>query len=154
MKVIILKLSFFILLNIYNAGAQNRVKFEYDTAGNQTRRYVCINCGARNIPAKDSLAAVSEESITDIVVEGEKYKITYYPNPVREELHINWINNDIVISEIVVYSISGQTLKRFPPSTGGAKQSTISFEDYAHGYYTVVLISSDGKEYPIKIVKN
>lgn len=132
--------------------AQDRITFSYDDAGNQIQRKLCINC---------TTSKMSNESIKEITAleEGDLLKfspqdvISYYPNPVKEELYLKWefVNNNLV-SSILVYGVNGQQLASY---TGFGKKNThnISFLNFPTGVYGVVLFYTNGEQKSIKIIK-
>jgi len=126
------------------------VLFQYDTAGNQIVRSLCLNCPP--LAAKKSNPDSSEENLPF-----EKFfpedVISYYPNPVKEELHLKWdlINNNTVHS-IQVYSFSGQLLRSYK-NLESTTVKNISFQEFSTGTYTVLLQYSNGEQQSIKIIK-
>ena len=90
-----------------NAQTAQRIKFEYDTAGNQTRRFVCLNCLAR---VADSIPKeITELKEEDLLKFSPEDVISYYPNPVREELYLKWeLVNENKVSSIEVFSINSK----------------------------------------------
>ena len=145
-KLIILLL---ILCSIV-CNAQNKILFSYDSAGNQVKRELCINCplGTGKI-AKDAKTLANEDLIKSEVSD----QISYYPNPVKQELYLSWdLPKDITISSIELYSLTGQLLQSFKNKTEINLQ-TIPFESYPRGVYAVVLVYSNGEQKTIKIIK-
>jgi len=131
--------------------APTRIAFDYDGNGNQVKRYICVNCSAKI--AKDSL--MTEETVTDTeMIKDELYEqLSYYPNPVREELYIQWQNNKSkYITGIELYSITGQALQKHK-NLKGKEIVTIPFLNYPSGYYNVVILYNDGEKKTLKIVK-
>lgn len=135
------------------ANAQtNKLVFEYDSAGNQVKRYLCLNCSsstAKNAPVKEIDALMDE----DLLKFSPKDFISYYPNPVREELYLKWelIENKFVTS-IHLISMSGQVLGTFEVSSSNNNQN-IAFQSYPSGIYLVVLYYNNGDQKSIKIIK-
>ena len=116
--------------------AQDKIIFTYDTAGNQIQRELCINCplGTGKV-YKDSKTIVEE----DLVKSDVSDQISYYPNPVKQELYLQWnLINENVVTSIQVYSIAGQVLQSFN-NTENIKLQTITFENYPRGVYAVIL---------------
>jgi hypothetical protein len=130
------------------ATAQNKILFSYDTAGNQINRELCINCQTGK-KAKDVKKITKEDLIKSDISD----QISYYPNPVKEELYLAWdlVNNNTV-SSIQVYSLSGQLLQSFQNMDKSNRQ-TIPFANYPRGVYAVVLLYSNGEQKSIKIIK-
>lgn len=123
-----------------------RIKFTYDTAGNQTRRYICTSCAAKNTVYKN------EETLKDADLL-EENKVFYYPNPVLEELYVKWKNtDDSQVTSVELYSMNGQQLKKIT-EVKDSELVKISFMDYPTGYYIVVLVYSNGEKKDLKIVK-
>lgn len=130
----------------------DRIRFKYDSAGNQERRYVCL-CNARI--ANDTTSYKTKETIVenDLIHDSEFEQLSYYPNPVREELYVKWenvINNPIV--EMQLYSISGQILKS-QNNLVKDEITTINFQNYPTGMYNLILIYTNGEKKSLKIVK-
>ncbi|MFA9189391.1 T9SS type A sorting domain-containing protein [Flavobacterium magnesitis] len=132
-----------------NCTAQDKIIFTYDTAGNQIERELCINCPLTGKKVKDSKEITKEDLITSEVSD----EISYYPNPVKEELYLTWeLVNDKTVSSIGVYAINGQTLQSFQ-KRNKVNTQTIPFQSYPTGVYTVVLMYSNGEQKSIKIIK-
>lgn len=130
--------------------AQSKLNFNYDQAGNQITRTLCINCLAK--PAKD---IVEPEALTenDLQKFSPEDIISYYPNPVREELYLQWeLTHDNYVASVNVYSITGQVLRTFQISAS-ANNLSIPFQQYPSGVYLVLLSYKDGGEKSIKIIK-
>ncbi len=145
----ILFLSF--LFSVLFASAQDKISFTYDTAGNQTKReLVCVTC-----PPLVGKKAKAIEEITheDLIKSDVSDQISYYPNPVAQELYLKWeLVNDKTVSAIQVYSISGQILQNYPTARD-AENAVIGFQNYPQGYYLLTLSYDNGEQKTIKIVK-
>ena len=65
-----------------------KIRFEYDEAGNQILRTWCTSCSSRitNEPEKD----FSKLEDSDLQKFFPQDVISYYPNPVKEELYLKW----------------------------------------------------------------
>jgi len=142
----------FILFTItVNAQTGQRIKFEYDTAGNQTRRFVCLNCLARvadSIPKE--IAELKEE---DLLKFSPEDIISYYPNPVREELYLKWeLINENKVTSIEVFSINGQRIIMYS-NLENENTKNIPFQEYPQGTYLVLLNYVNGKQKSITILK-
>ncbi|MET3028388.1 T9SS type A sorting domain-containing protein [Flavobacterium sp. UW10123] len=130
--------------------AQTKLNFSYDQAGNQITRTLCINCLAKS--AKD---IVEPEALTENDLEkfSPEDVISYYPNPVREELYLQWeLAHDNYVSFVHVYSMTGQVLRTFQINAS-ANNLSIPFQQYPTGVYLVLLSYKDGGEKSIKIIK-
>jgi hypothetical protein len=145
-KLYILALIF--LLPSVHSNAQDKILFSYDTAGNQVKRELCINCLTGRF-IKD----VKKISKEDLILSDISDQISYYPNPVKQELYLTWelVNNNTV-SSIQVHSLSGQLLQSFQ-NTDKIKLQTIPFQNYPSGVYAVVLVYSNSEKKTIKIIK-
>jgi len=133
--------------------AQQKITFSYDSAGNQIVRSLCLSgCN----PTGKSVEDVKEmEAVTDddLLKFANEDVISYYPNPVKEQLYLKWeLVNDNKVSSITVYALSGQVLQNFS-STESTDNQVISFGDYPRGVYLVVLNYRDGDQKTIKIIK-
>lgn len=117
-----------------------RIRFSYDQAGNQTKRDICINCG------RPSATLTNDDYIVD-------EKISYYPNPVKEELFINWKNKeDVIVNFIEVYNLNGQLLYNID-DLKKTETTTVNFLNYPEGIYLVNINFENGTKQTLKIVK-
>jgi hypothetical protein len=132
--------------------AQQKITFTYDSAGNQTKRELCLTCTAKkaNATPPKEIAAVTENDLEKFFPEDV---LSYYPNPVREELYLKWeLSNDNYVKALQVYNFNGQVIKSYSPSERDNTQ-TIPFQDYPAGVYLIVLEYSNGDQKTIKIIK-
>ena len=142
-------LLFSVLLSNYLLNAQN-LTFGYDLAGNQTSRTLCVNCNSK--PAKEikEISALQEEDLLQFSPEDQ---VSYYPNPVREELYLSWKTSAVkYVAAVKVLSVTGQVLLNYQGSSH-ASNYNIAFQDYPSGIYLVLLTYSNGEEKTIKIIK-
>ena len=137
-----------------NGMAQNpdRVIFEYDSAGNQIIRRFCINCFDSRI-SNDSIKDFSELKEEDLLKFSPTDNISYYPNPVSEELYLKWeLINEVKVSRIDVYNINGQLIKSFS-NLINENNKTIPFQELPVGTYSVLMTYSNSEQKPITIIK-
>jgi Secretion system C-terminal sorting domain len=141
---------FLLLLSCFYANAQDKIVFTYDTAGNQTLRELCISCTNPNAKyIKDPKQLTKEDLITSDVSD----LISYYPNPVEQELYLSWqLANNNAVMTIQIYDLNGRLLQSYN-GLESANLQTIPFASYPTGIYAVVLAYSDGSQKSIKIVK-
>jgi hypothetical protein len=149
MKYYLLLILFGFSINIV---AQQKITFNYDAAGNQTLRELCLSgCTAKmskEIPKE--IDAITDEDLQKFSPEDV---ISYYPNPVREELYLKWeLKDGNSVSSIVVYGLNGQTLNTYH-KTEKINTQNISFQSYPTGVYIVALIYTSGDQKTIKIIK-
>ena len=138
------------LLFCFTISAQTKLTFSYDGAGNQTTRILCINCLPQSAKPVKEIDAVAESDLEKFFPEDV---ISYYPNPVKEELYLQWeLAHDNYVTSINLYSITGQLLRTFQANKT-TKSLNITFQNYAVGVYLVVLSYQDGGEKSIKIIK-
>ncbi|SHI71181.1 T9SS type A sorting domain-containing protein [Flavobacterium terrae] len=149
------KLLFLFLLIGSNAYSQTpkRIKFVYDSAGNQTQRYICLCLSAKN--ANDSIYKTEETLVEEDMIQDAEYEqIKYYPNPVLEELYIKWPNtNERKVISIDLFSLNGQLLKRYE-NLISQNNMKIDFYKYPEGFYNVLLIYENGENKSLKVLKN
>lgn len=139
------------------AEAQDKIVFEYDGAGNQVKRFLCLssNCTTTSKTkatkeAPKEIAALQEEDLQKFSPEDV---ISYYPNPVKEELYLKWeLVPDKTVSSIYLYALNGQVLKTYN-NLDKTNTLNIPFFNYPTGAYLVVLFYNDGEQKTIKIVK-
>ncbi len=134
------------------ASAQHRIKFAYDANGNQISRLICINCSTyKNSaePYKDTDSIKPEDMIQD----PDSEHLSYYPNPVLEELYVKWKNTNSSVSTIALYNLNGQLIKSIP-NLENIDATSISFISLPEGYYNLLLYYTNGEIKSLKIVKN
>lgn len=146
-KLLLLIFCFYGLLS--NA---QKIRFEYDAAGNQIQRKWCPSCLSRN--AQETYKNVSQLEDSDLEKFFPEDVISYYPNPVKEELFLKWeLVNENKVSSIDVFTLNGQVLKTIKENLS---QNTlvISFQEYPVGVYFLSMNYTNGDQKSIKIVKN
>lgn len=133
--------------------AQTKINFAYDNAGNQISRVLCIGAGCTSKKSNE----ITKETVA--VTEGDLQKffpedvLSYYPNPVQEELYLKWqLTNETYVKSLVVYNFNGQKLKSYSQSDSD-NSLTIPFQSYPTGVYLIILEYSSGEEKTIKIIK-
>lgn len=149
MKIIFL-LTFFILYVNSNAQIADRIRFEYDAAGNQVLRTLCLGCSlSRNSEKYKEVDDLGEEDLLKFVPEDN---ISYYPNPVKENLFLKWETEDgSKLSNIEIYTSDGKLIKQiFDVSESSI---VLSFEGYSTGNYFVLMYFTNNKNKSITIIK-
>lgn len=151
MKALLLGIFSMLIFNFSLAQEAKRIDFTYDNSGNQKLRTICM-CTARQAP--DSIYKNSETlRETDLIADEVNEQISYYPNPVREELYIKWVNEEkAYVNTIEIYSMSGQ-LQRSIPNLKNKEMEVIAFQGYAEGLYNLILLYNNGEKKILKIVK-
>ncbi len=128
----------------------NKIVFTYDDAGNQTLRELCINCTNLNAKYISNPKDLKKE---DLLKSEVSNLISYYPNPVKEELYLSWeLANNNAVTSIQIYDLNGRLLRTFQGLVNVNLQ-TISFVEYSAGNYLVLLLYSNGEQKTIKIIK-
>jgi len=141
----LISLSSFILLISLNSFAQDKIIFEYDSAGNQIVRRYCPTCSE----SKNSQNNIEDELLKffpeDI--------ISYYPNPVRDELFLKWdlINNNYV-NEIQMFDINAKLISTIS-DLKNTDRTTIQFSSLPKNLYLIILVFNNGESKSIKITK-
>lgn len=143
--------SIFLLCLFCNAQTP-KIVFEYDAAGNQTKRYLCLKCPSatdKSDQTKEIEALVEEK----IVPFSSEEVISYYPNPVKEALYLTWKQQDHNgVNSVQVFSFLGQVLGTYAVGSG-VHELNLPFQNYSGGIYIVVLYYSNGAQKSIKIIK-
>jgi hypothetical protein len=140
------------LLAFASAKAQSdKIKFTYDAAGNQTHREICLKCTTAK-PTK-ALKDLEPEDYTPLEESLTQDQVSYYPNPVQEELHIKWeLINDRKVTAILVFMTNGQVVQTYT-NTSTVQLQTLAFGNLPAGVYLIMMQYSDGKEKTFKIIK-
>jgi hypothetical protein len=135
----------------YVSQAQDKIKFSYDpVTGNQTVRELCLNCPPPAGKNVKEIEAITEE---DLLKFSSEDVISYYPNPVKEELYLKWeLTNENFVQSIQVAGMNGQIVKSYENKKGNNEQN-IPFQNYSVGVYIVSLFYSNGDQKTIKIIK-
>lgn len=142
--------TFLLFLCCSISQAQNRITFSYDNAGNQIQRSLCLNCSTSKMTDEKEIAALKEEDLQKFFPED---LISYYPNPVKEELYLKWeLVAEKTVTSISLYAMNGQVLKTYSNLTQ-TNTLNIPFLEYPTGVYLVVLVYNDGEQKTIKIIK-
>ncbi|AWK06339.1 T9SS C-terminal target domain-containing protein [Flavobacterium crocinum] len=131
--------------------SQQKITFTYDLAGNQTIRTLCLT-GCSSKPAREikEIEAVVDEDLQQFFP-GDN--ISYYPNPVKEELYLKWESVDLnMLSSALIYSVSGQLLRSYN-NLENLNTLNVSFAEYSQGVYLIALKYKNGDEKSIKIIK-
>jgi hypothetical protein len=144
------KIYFFaFLIASFYTNAQDKITFDYDAAGNQTQRILCITCATTAKVITDPKLLTKADLITSDVSD----LISYYPNPVQQELYLSWqLANNNAVTTIQTFDLNGRLIQSYH-GLESAKVQTIPFASYPTGIYAVVLAYSNGETKSIKIVK-
>lgn len=139
MKLLLTMLLFASLLSA------QKINMSFDGAGNQIKRYWTLSRAAgANYKTPETL----KES--DFILE---HKISYYPNPVLEELYMNWKNEaEKWVVTIDVFNMNGQLMKTYT-DLNNKETVTIVFQNYPEGFYSLILNYENGEKKTFKIIK-
>ncbi|MBN8641130.1 MAG: T9SS type A sorting domain-containing protein [Flavobacteriales bacterium] len=133
-----------------NAFSQtNKIQFNYDTAGNQITRQLCLSCLSRT---NQNIKNFEQVTTDDFQKFSPEDNFSYYPNPVKEELYLKWEIKDVLISSIELYNLNGSLLKSLTELNGVSTQS-INFSGYPVGTYVLHILDSSGNTKTIKVIK-
>jgi hypothetical protein len=137
----------------FSANAQQKLTFNYDQAGNQVERVLCLSGCSVSAKRVEDIKEIEALTDDDLLKFSPQDVISYYPNPVKEELYLQWqLTQDNYVTLIHVYSLTGQILRTYP---GNATMNNLNipFQSYPTGVYLVLLSYKDGGEKSIKIIK-
>lgn len=131
--------------------AQQKITFSYDSSGNQINRELCLSCTSKKVEeSPKEIEALVED---DLLKFSPQDVISYYPNPVKEELYLQWqLTPDNYVSSIHVYNVTGQVLRTYQGNES-INSLNIPFQSYPSGVYLVLLSYKNGGEKTIKIIK-
>jgi len=137
----------------FSANAQQKLTFNYDAAGNQILRELCLSGCSVSAKRTNDIKEIEALKEDDLLKFSAEDVISYYPNPVKEELYLQWqLAQDNYVTLIHVYSLTGQVLRTYQ---GNATMNNLNipFQSYPTGVYLVLLSYKDGGEKSIKIIK-
>lgn len=140
------------LFCLFSHAQTPKIVFEYDAAGNQTKRSLCLKCPSATGKSDQTKEA---DALTDekIAPFSSEEVLSYYPNPVKEALYLKWKqqeNNGV--TSVQVFSFLGQVLGTYAVSSG-VHELNLPFQNYSGGIYIVVLYYGNGSQKSIKIIK-
>lgn len=132
--------------------AQDKIKFTYDPyTGSQIIRELCLGCPPMSGKPAKEIKEIESLTSDDLEKFSPEDVVSYYPNPVKEELYLQWeLIDGNSVSSVQVFSLTGQVLKSY---TGKNNNINIPFQDYSSGIYLVQLNYSKGQPKTIKIIK-
>ena len=143
-------LLLFILFQVVIYAQTPRIKFTYDAAGNQILRKYCSNCSGKLSEPTKELSKLQDSDLNKFFPEDV---ISYYPNPVKDELFLKWdLINDNKVDNIVIFNLLGKTITTLN-NFSNKNETIISFQALTDGVYFVNLNYADGDIKTIKIVK-
>lgn len=141
--------TIFSILTLNFCLAQDKIIFEYDQAGNQIVRRFCTSCRFSNEDSKD----IEEITEHDLIKSFPEDVISYYPNPVKDELYIKWeLINDNVVKEIQLYDVGGKLLTTIN-NLENTNYTNLQFSELPVNIYLVLMVYKNGDIKSIKIVK-
>lgn len=144
-----------IIMMGYCGYSQNKLSFTYDAAGNQTQReLICVSCttpAAR--PGPSGVDAQTENEEEKLTQSAEYEEISYYPNPVQEQLYIKWYSNEnVYVTSLQVYAMSGQLITT-QNNLNSKNTAIVEFQNVTEGMYNVILIYNNGETKILKVIK-
>ncbi|MBE9577421.1 T9SS type A sorting domain-containing protein [Flavobacterium proteolyticum] len=126
------------------------VTFTYDVAGNQITR---VYNSTGNKQSSEPIKEFQDLTEKDLKKFFPNDIISYYPNPVRDELFIHWdLIDDNNVNLVEIYGVSGQCLKKV--TSFNENSIILSFIDFPIGTYLVQINYVNGDQKSIKIIKN
>jgi Secretion system C-terminal sorting domain len=141
------------LVCLFSNAQTNKIVFEYDAAGNQTKRYLCLKCPSAT-GKSDSPKEVEAATQEEVLPFSSEEVLSYSPNPVKETLYLKWkLQDHNGVTSVQVFSFLGQVLGTYPVGSG-VHGLNIPFQNYSGGIYIVVLYYRNGSQKSIKIIKS
>jgi hypothetical protein len=133
--------------------AQQKITFNYDAAGNQILRELCLSGCSQSAKQANEVKEIAALTDDDLLKFSSEDVISYYPNPVKEELYIKWeLKDNNYVNSIQIFSLTGQLLRSYQPGSQNNSQN-IPFQEYPRGVYAVILHYNGGDQKTIKIIK-
>lgn len=127
-----------------------KLSFTYDLSGNQTSRIYCANCST---VAGKQLVNYANLTANDLEQFSTDDELSYYPNPVQEELFLKWkIKADNPVNKIQLLSLNGTYIKSIA-NLSQVDNCIIRFSEVPQGVYLLHLLYSDSRIVSVKIIK-
>lgn len=139
----------FLIFGLNAFSQTNKIQFTYDTAGNQITRQLCLSCLSKTNQNSKNLEQLTDADYQKFTPEDN---FSYYPNPVKEELYLQWEIKEVAISSIELYNLNGSLLKSLTNLNEVSTQS-INFSSYPVGTYVLQLTYDNGTSKTIKVIK-
>lgn len=141
------------------AQSQYKIQFSYDSAGNQTLRdRVCINCNTSKEALDSTLVedvALQEDILEDVsgLNEDDDFSnIVAYPNPVTEQLTVEWQDTQRQVAQIILFNGIGQQLYQ-KTVTNRQGSLGLNFGIYPAGRYMVSVFYTDNTKQTFHVIK-
>jgi Secretion system C-terminal sorting domain len=123
----------------------NSLQFAYDTAGNQKKRSMIYLSSRQGNPNSTGTPQYNET--------GDYEDVLYYPNPVKQELNVKWIEKaGQDMQQMELYDLNGRLMLSIP-NQSAVDTAVINFDNYPSGLYSLVLVYAGGGNKTLKIVK-
>jgi len=137
-------LLFYSLQGFSQFGAAPTLQFAYDQSGNQVLRcrYGCFRRPANNTESENEKNKITEQT---------ENQFKYFPNPVTDELTLNWTINKI--TSIYVFDMNSKLLNNFEVKNSKNNSYKIPFTNYIQGVYIVKVLFEDQSVKMFKIIK-
>lgn len=124
----------------------NRMVFEYDNAGNRTKRYIEIN----KIKGSDSIPESILEQFDDIAYDDLAFSsVSIFPNPVYTDLNIELA---ALPEDLVSFKIYDENGKLLNSNSFRSVNHSVSLKDFVSGIYFLFL-THNNETITFKIVK-
>jgi hypothetical protein len=133
-----------IALLIMNCGYSqdfNGVSFAYDDAGNQIKRFYCLNCTPSG---RSEMESSSESMALDLNLKAA-------PNPVKYMLELMW-DQEVTPISYSIFTTNGNLLKT-DNIKKGSTSIDIEFQQYEAALYLVEIKMDNGLTKTFKIIK-
>lgn len=140
-------LLFSLILSTFSFSQNGRIFFQYDLAGNQIVRSFCGSC---KFSDKNDISEIEDK---EYIKSYSEDFISYYPNPVKDELYVKWnnIDDNYVINFEIYNSLGSLILKK--EINKEQNKITINLNNSSSGYLVGILFYSNGRKESFKIIK-
>ncbi|HBK71344.1 MAG TPA: hypothetical protein DDZ39_06785 [Flavobacteriaceae bacterium] len=119
--------------------------FNYDQSGNQIKRSFIQN--------KTSKQKTNIEIAIEEINEEIKSELSYFPNPIKDELTISWSKSkNTYINSVQVFNSNGKLIKNFNLAKNNQELS-LPFQNIASGVYIIKAVFNNGKQDSFKVIK-
>lgn len=122
-------------------GAQNKIRYTYDNAGNRTKKEIVLTSTRSTLSEEDEQKPYVEEM--------QNHEIKIYPNPTKGVLNIKILGPNEIHGQISIYNIVGKLIEKVEMTSN---EQSFDLSTNPKGIYIMQIMIND-KVSSWKIIK-